>query len=109
MIAQPGALRQAADALNGRRAAGALFAPRRMTQLAPWLFLTPWLIGLLAITRPDAGVALPVVHRLQPARSDELGRPGQLRARAQRRPQVLRGGPRQRELSRCVGKNATGV
>jgi len=50
MIAQPGALRQAADALNGRRAAAALLAPRRMTPLAPWLFLMPWLIGLLAIT-----------------------------------------------------------
>src|SRR6267378_784421 len=50
MIAQPGALRQAVDALNGRRAAGVLLAPRRMAQLAPWVFLTPWLIGLLAIT-----------------------------------------------------------
>src|SRR5258707_2679772 len=50
MIAQPGDLHQAAYALNGRRAAGALLAPRRMTQLAPWLFLTRWLIGSLAIT-----------------------------------------------------------
>ena len=38
------------DALAGRRTAAALTAPRRWASLAPWLFLSPWLIGLLAIT-----------------------------------------------------------
>jgi multiple sugar transport system permease protein len=50
MIARPGTFGQHADAVESRRATGTLFTPRRMAQLAPWIFLTPWLIGLLAIT-----------------------------------------------------------
>lgn len=50
MIARPGVLGHRADPVKEQRATGAFFTPRRMAQLAPWIFLTPWLIGLLAIT-----------------------------------------------------------
>ena len=38
------------DTLTGQRSARSATAARLIPSLAPWLFLTPWLIGLLAIT-----------------------------------------------------------
>src|SRR6185436_12020415 len=49
MMARQDALPRA-DALTGRRTAAALTSTRRWALIAPWLFLLPWLVGLLAIT-----------------------------------------------------------
>jgi multiple sugar transport system permease protein len=50
MARQDAALGQHAGAFAGQPAATTRTSPRRMARIAPWLFLTPWLIGLLAIT-----------------------------------------------------------
>jgi multiple sugar transport system permease protein len=50
MAHQDAALGQHAGAFAGQRAVATRSAPRRMARFAPWLFLTPWLIGLVAIT-----------------------------------------------------------
>jgi multiple sugar transport system permease protein len=47
---------------------------------AGYLFLLPWLIGLVANhRRADGRLAVPVVYQLQPDPAPELGRSGQLR------------------------------
>ena len=38
------------DALAGQRSAASARSSRLIANLAPWLFLTPWLLGVLAIT-----------------------------------------------------------
>jgi multiple sugar transport system permease protein len=50
MARQDVALGQRAEPYSGQPAASARSAPWRVTKFAPWVFLTPWLIGLLLIT-----------------------------------------------------------
>jgi multiple sugar transport system permease protein len=50
MARQDVALGQRAESLAGQRATSTRTSAWRSARLAPWLFLTPWLIGLLLIT-----------------------------------------------------------
>jgi pectin-derived oligosaccharide transport system permease protein len=49
MMARQDALARS-DALRGQRTETSVGTSRTIARLAPWLFLTPWLIGVLAIT-----------------------------------------------------------